>query len=30
MGKGPEQARLQGEHTEGPDTHEKMLHITSY
>ena len=30
MGKGLEQTRLQGEHTEGPETYEKMLSITSY
>ena len=30
MGKGPEQTLLQGGHTEGPETHEKMLSITSH
>ena len=30
MGKGPEQTLLQGEHTEGPETYERMLSITSY
>ena len=30
MGKGPEQTRLQGGHTEGPETYEKMLNITSH
>ena len=29
MGKGPEQTLLQG-HTEGPETYEKMLSITSH
>ena len=27
MGKGPEQILLQGGHTEGPETHERMLAI---
>ena len=30
MGKGPEQILLQGGHTEGPETHEKVLNITSH
>ena len=30
MGKGPEQILLQGGHTEGPETYEKMLSTTSY
>ena len=30
MGKGPEQTLLQGRHTEGPETYEKMLSITSH
>ena len=30
MGKRPEQTLLQGGHTEGPETHEKMLNITSH
>ena len=30
MGKGPEQTLLQGGHTEGPDTYERMLSITSH
>ena len=30
MGKGLEQTLLQGGHTEGPETYEKMLSITSY
>ena len=30
MGKGPEQTFLQGGHTEGPETYEKMLSITSH
>ena len=30
MGKGPEQILLQGGHTEGPETYEKMLNITSH
>ena len=30
MGKGPEQILLQGGHTEGPETYEKMLSITSH
>ena len=30
MGKGPEQTLLQGEHTEDPETYEKMLSITSH
>ena len=30
MDKRPEQTLLQGGHTEGPDTYEKMLSITSY
>ena len=30
MGKGLEQTLLQGGHTEGPETHEKMLSITSF
>ena len=30
MGKGPEQTFLQGGHTEGPKTYEKMLSITSH
>ena len=29
MGKGLEQTLLQGGHTEGPETYEKMLSITS-
>ena len=29
MGKGPEQALFQGGYTEGPETYEKMLNITS-
>ena len=29
MGKGPEQTLLQGGHTEGPETYERMLSITS-
>ena len=29
-GKGPEQTLLQGGHTEGPETYEKMLSITSH
>ena len=30
MGKGFEQTLLQGRHTEGPETHEKMLSIASH
>ena len=30
MGKGLEQTVLQGRHTEGPETYEKMLSITSH
>ena len=30
MVKGPEQIPLQGGHTEGPETYEKMLSITSH
>ena len=30
MGKGLEQTLLQGRHTEGPETYEKMLSITSH
>ena len=30
MGKGLEQTLLQGEHTEGPETYEKMLSIISH
>ena len=30
MGKGLEQTLLQGRYTEGPETYEKMLNITSY
>ena len=30
MGKRPEQTLLQGEHTEGPETYEKMVSITSH
>ena len=30
MGKGLEQTLLQGGHTEGPETYEKMLSIASY
>ena len=30
MGKRLEQTLLQGRHTEGPETHEKMLSITSH
>ena len=30
MGKGPEQTFLQGGHTEGPETYERMLSITSH
>ena len=30
MGKGPEQTLLQGGHTEGPETYERMLSITSH
>ena len=30
MGKRPEQTLLQGGHTEGPETYEKMLSITSH
>ena len=30
MGKGLEQTLLQGGHTEGPETYEKMLSITSH
>ena len=30
MGKGPEQTLLQGGHTEGPQTYEKMFNITSH
>ena len=30
MGKGLEQTLLQGRHTEGPETYEKMLNITSH
>ena len=30
MGKGTEQTLLQGGHTEGPETSEKMLSITSH
>ena len=30
MGKGPEQTPLQGGHTEGPETQERMLSITSH
>ena len=30
MGKGPKQTLLQGGHTEGPETYEKLLSITSY
>ena len=29
MGKGPEQTRLQGRHTEGPEAYEKMLSLNS-
>ena len=30
MSKGPEQTLLQGGHTEGPETYERMLSITSH
>ena len=30
MGKGPKQTLLQGGHTEGPETYERMLSITSH
>ena len=30
MGKGPEQTLFPGGHTEGPETYEKMLSITSH
>ena len=30
MGKGPEQTLLQGGHSEGPETYEKVLSITSH
>ena len=30
MGKGPEQTLLQGQHTEGPETYERILSITSH
>ena len=30
VGKGLEQTLLQGRHTEGPETYEKMLSITSH
>ena len=30
MGKGPEQTFLQGGHTEGPESYEKMLSISSH
>ena len=30
MGKGPEQTLLQGGHTEGPETYERILNITSH
>ena len=30
MDKGPEQTLLQGGHTEGPETYERMLSITSH
>ena len=30
MGKRPEQPLQQGEHTEGPETYEKMLSITRH
>ena len=30
MGKGPEQTLLQGGQTEGPETYERMLSITSH
>ena len=30
VGKGLEQTRFQGGHTEGPETYEKMLEITSH
>ena len=30
MGKGPEQTLLQGGRTEGPETYEKILSITSH
>ena len=30
MGKGPEQTLFQGGHTEGPETYERMLSITSH
>ena len=30
MGGGPKQTSLQGRHTEGQQTHEKMLNITNY
>ena len=30
MGKGPEQTLLQGGHTEGPETHERMFSISSH
>ena len=30
MGKGPEQTLLQGGHTKGPETYERMLSITSH
>ena len=30
VGKGPEQTLLQGGHTEGPETYERMLSITSH
>ena len=30
MGKGPEQTPLQGGHTEGPETYEKILSITGH
>ena len=30
MGKRPEQILLQGGHTEGPETYERMLSITSH
>ena len=30
MGKGPKQTPLQGGYTEGPETYERMLDITSH
>ena len=30
IGKGPEHTLLHGRHTEGPETYERMLNITSH